>query len=413
MLNLLLLSGWFRPKPCLKLLIFLMLSAPLAIAVAQPTLAESINVPKVTSPIAESATGTTSQASHLTLTESLDVADKTHENIDKSVTILKDCRPNLVATLTVGHEPVVKVSIQPTRSGDTQSALSKWLKKADVAPTSVPATPSTPEDIPPAINSLATANIIAAKTESSPLPVQLPTSSEGSPTEQTQNDPLGSPHPIPWDWITGTHEKVTAEGKTGTRYYRSQSLVSPDGHFAVYSRVQMDVQPELPKSRVNSIMFLENLQSGQLQVLNTNSQSIHNRQVKEEDINAPGGMSVLIPVSWSENGERLLSRQLEGLLSTSDATDSAVIWERTKNRTTIVAPSHDVYNHEIAVLLGWSKADPDQVLFRAGNLGDERWPIFSVATSDGDTIAATKVDQPIVFGQEIKQIWTGPQVAYR
>lgn len=413
MLNLLLLSGWFRPKPCLKLLIFLMLSAPLASAVAQPTLAESINVAKVTSPIAESATGTTSQASHLTLTESLDVADKTHENLDKSVTILKDCRPK-VATITVTHEPVVKVSIQPTSQGDTQSALSKWLKKADVVvPALVPATPSTPEELPPVVNSLATANIIAAKTESAPLPVQLPASSEGSPTEQVQNDPLGSPHPIPWDWITGTHEKVTAEGKTGVRYYRSQSLVSPDGHYAVYSRVQMDVQPELPKSRVSSMMFLENLQSGKLQVLNTNSQSIHNRQVNEEDINAPGGMSVLIPVSWSENGERLLSRQLEGLLSTSDATDSAVIWERTKNRTTTVAPSHEVYNHEIAVLLGWSKADPDQVLFRAGNLGDERWPIFSVATSDGDTIAATKVDQPVVFGQEIKQIWTGPQVAYR
>ncbi len=406
MLNLLLLSGWFRPKPCLKLLIFLMLSAPLASVVAEPTLAESINVAKVTSPIAESATGTTSQ-SQQTLIESLNVADKTHNPVDKSVTILKDCQPKLVATLTVGHEPVVKVSIQPTRAGDTQSALAKWLKKADVV------VPTLGSATPPATNSLATADIIAAKTESAPLPVQLPASSEGSPTEQTQNDPLGSPHPIPWDWITGTHEKVTAEGKTGTRYYRSQSLVSPDGHFAVYSRVQMDVQPELPKSRVSSIMFLEDLQSGKLQMLSANSQSTHNHQVKEEDINAPGGMSVLIPVSWSENGERLLSRQLEGLLSTSDATDSAVIWERTKNRTTTVAPSHEVYNHEIAVLLGWSKADPDQVLFRAGNLGDERWPIFSVATGDGDTIAATKVDQPVVFGQEIKQIWTGPQVAYR
>ncbi len=381
---------------------------------AQPTLAESINVAKVTSPIAESATETTSQASHLTLAESLHVSDKTLKVEEKSAIIPRDCRASLVAALTVAHEPVVKAAIQPTSQGNTQSALAKLLGKADVVvPAIVPAIPSASVDIPQAMNSLAPANIIAAKTESSPLPVQLPASSEGTPTEQTQNDPLGSPHPIPWNWITGTHEKVTAEGKSGIRYYRSQSLVSPDGHFAVYSRVQMDVQPELPKSRVSSIMFLENLQSGQLQVLNTNSQSFYNRHVNEEDINAPGGMSVLIPVSWSENGERLLSRQLEGLLSTSDATDSAVIWERTKNRTTTVAPSHEVYNHEIAVLLGWSKADPDQVLFRAGNLGDERWPIFSVATGDGDTIAATKVDQPIVFGQEIKQIWTGPQVAYR
>jgi len=64
------------------------------------------------------------------------------------------------------------------------------------------------------------------------------------------------------------------------------------------------------------------------------------------------------------------------------------------------------------VLLGWSKSQPDHVLFRAGELGEENWPLVKVA-NDGKTVTTTDDDQPITFGKQVTEIWAGPQVAYR
>ncbi len=51
---------------------------------------------------------------------------------------------------------------------------------------------------------------------------------------------------------------------------------------------------------------------------------------------------------------------------------SAVIWDRQKNHANTVAPiSHEDEHEKIAVLLGWSKSQPDNVLFRAGEMGEE------------------------------------------
>lgn len=152
-------------------------------------------------------------------------------------------------------------------------------------------------------------------------------------------------------------------------YYRSPSLVSPDGMYAAYSHIQMQSQPELYRSRVSSVMFVENLQTGELQVINATSPLADNPLVLME---VPGVISILTPVGWSKTSDRLLARQFEGLFSSSDASDFAVIWNRQQNRTSTVAPSQIAYNHDISILLGWSQVDPNQVLFRAGNLGDEQ-----------------------------------------
>jgi hypothetical protein len=61
-----------------------------------------------------------------------------------------------------------------------------------------------------------------------------------------------------------------------------------------------------------------------------------------------------------------------------------------------------------AVLLGWSQDDSDQVLFRAGMLGDEDWPLLAVDPT-GDTAVAIAGDQPIVFGETTEEFWNGPQ----
>jgi hypothetical protein len=244
-------------------------------------------------------------------------------------------------------------------------------------------------------------------------PNQVPTTQEPAMTEsQAQMDPLDSPYPIPWNWVMKTQEDVNSTTGSGIRYYRSQSLISPDGHYAAYTRLSMQVQPEMYRSRVSSTMFVENLQTGELQVITATSPLADNPLVAAADADMPGTISILIPVSWSAKSDRLLARQFEGLLSTSDASDYAVIWDRQLNRTSTVAPAPAQSNHEIAVLLGWSQTNLEQVLFRAGNLGDEHWHLWAVK-SDGQTVAAIKADQPIVFGQRVSPIWGGPQIAYR
>jgi hypothetical protein len=226
-----------------------------------------------------------------------------------------------------------------------------------------------------------------------------------------QMDPLNSPHPIPWNWVLTTQAHINSTSRSGICYYRSQSLVSPDGCHAAYSRIQLQVQPEMYYSRASSVMFVENLQTGELRVITATSPLADNPLVASEDADMPGTISILIPISWSEQSDRLLARQFEGLFSTSDASDYAVIWDRQQNHTSTVAPCRTQYDYDLAVLLGWSQANPHQVLFRAGNFGAEDWPLWAVA-ADGQTVAATDAGS-VVFGQRVKPIWGGPQVAYR
>lgn len=223
-----------------------------------------------------------------------------------------------------------------------------------------------------------------------------------------QIDPLDSPHPVPWNWVMATHAELTALASSGTRYYRSPSLISPDGQYAAYSRIQMQGQPELYRSRVTSVMFLENLQTGDLRTITPASPLADNPLISNEEADMPGTIAILIPISWSKFSDRLLARQFEGLFSTSDASDYAVIWDRKQNRVSTIAPERIQYTS--AVLLGWSKVRPDLVLFRAGEMGDERWPVWAVDVN-GQT-ALAREDEPIVYGQVVNQIWAGPQASW-
>ncbi|MEB3178190.1 MAG: hypothetical protein VKL59_04005 [Nostocaceae cyanobacterium] len=227
-----------------------------------------------------------------------------------------------------------------------------------------------------------------------------------------QADPVDSPHPIPWNWILKTQEEMSSNVGSGVRFYRTPSILSPDGMYAAYSRVQMDVSPEMHRSRVSSVMFVENLQTGKLQAVTASSPLANNPLLPKEETDIPGIISVLMPLGWSQQSERLLARQFEGLFNTSDATDYGLIWNRQDNTTSTIAPAFNKDQHDMSVLLGWSQTEPEQVLFRAGILGEERWPLFAVM-SNGTTLAASKLDQPILFGKTMNQIWAGPQFAFR
>jgi hypothetical protein len=199
-------------------------------------------------------------------------------------------------------------------------------------------------------------------------------------------------------------EKAASSGPV-FRYYRSQSLISPDGDYAAYSRIQFQLSADFTQNRIASILFVENLQTGELQTITPAAPFADNPFVADAALNQPGTIAMLMPIAWSERSDRLLAREFESIFGSSLASDFAVIWERQSNRTYTLAPTQVQYSN--AVLLGWSRSCPNHVLFRAGNMGDEDWPLYAVDTS-GQTIDANQ-DQPITFGQIAGSVWAGPQ----
>jgi hypothetical protein len=269
--------------------------------------------------------------------------------------------------------------------------------------------------------SLTATQVAPTLRESQPtITTEIPVSEPRDESQAEQIDPIDSPHPIPWKWITATQEAIGSKGGSGVRHYRSVPVVSPDGKYAVYSRVQLDVKPQMYNSHVTSVLFVQDMQTKKLWVMASTTPVtdplLKVKAVKaaaSEETDPSGKIGVLVPVSWSEKGDGFLARKFEGLFNTGDSTDSAVIWDRQKNHANTVAPANEADEHEkIAVLLGWSKRQPDHVLFRAGELGEENWPLMQVA-NDGKTVTTTNEDQPITFGKKVTEIWAGPQVAYR
>ncbi|NEP56822.1 MAG: hypothetical protein F6K31_07320 [Symploca sp. SIO2G7] len=224
-----------------------------------------------------------------------------------------------------------------------------------------------------------------------------------------QVDPLNSPHPVPWSWVLATHAEVSTNEHVSVRYYRSHSLISPDGQYATYSRIQIKGEPELHRSRITSVMFVENLQTGDLRTITASSPLADNPLTSSEETDLPGAFSIVLPISWSNSSDRVLARQFEGLLGTSNASDYAVVWDCQQHYLSTIAPEGIDYTY--AVLLGWSQNKPEQVLFRTGELGNENWSMWSV-TLNGKTTLAVE-EKPMVFGQVINHVWAGPQVSLR
>lgn len=220
------------------------------------------------------------------------------------------------------------------------------------------------------------------------------------PTQpKTQNDPLNSPHPIPWEWILRSQAEVNYTNRSGIRYYWTPPLTSPDRHYAVYSRIILRAEPRLHRSQVDSVMFIKNLQTGELKTITPLSNFSQNSPPSQ-----PGKIMVLIPVSWNEKGNLLLAREFEAIFSSSDMTDYGMIWDRETNRTITLRPTLSPNSH--SVLLGWSQRYPNQVLFRAGEIGESDWKVWSV-NLDGQTKIAQE-DHPVIFGHPQKYIGDKP-----
>lgn len=235
--------------------------------------------------------------------------------------------------------------------------------------------------------------------------VTVPAAAASPPLGSQLQDPLNSPHPIPWQWIEETQALSQSISQPQTHYFRSHALISPDGQFAAYSRIQMNVRPGMTQDRVTSMLFLENLQTGGLRFVTASSPEVKNPNIAAAEYDQPGMIAVLTPVAWSEMGDRLLVRGFESRFGTDLASDYAVVWDRATGGQQAIVPSNMTYSN--AVLLGWSQTHAGQVLFRAGSLGEDAWAAIAV-NSDGVAIAAA-ADQPQVYGQISRDFWNGPQ----
>jgi hypothetical protein len=423
MLKALLLSGWFRVQPFLKYVVVAIIVTPMIGVSIHSTLAKQSEVAKVTSGNQESATVTQkiTAAGETDLNQGkFDSVPVETSTIGESQLLLADKiqalpkqEPSVEELLAAVKLPLV------TDKSVSQNLLVQKLKAAKVKSLPGENNSQVSEDLQN--KSLTTAKVIPTVrgTESPSTATEIPTNAQPDDPQAMPADPIGSPHPIPWKWILLTQESIGSKGASGVRYYRSVPVISPDRKYAVYSRVQLEVQPEMYNSRVSSVLFVQDMQTKRLRVMAKTSTVLRDpllqtAEISQVESETNGTIGVLVPVSWSETGDRFLARKFEGVFNTADATDQAVIWDRQKNYANTVAPAQAENEHEkIAILLGWSKSQPDHVLFRAGELGEEDWPLVKVANDGKSVTVKSDGDQPITFGEKVTEVWGEPQVASR
>lgn len=215
------------------------------------------------------------------------------------------------------------------------------------------------------------------------------------PVDNTANDPIKSPYPIPWNAIWDHQTQATQTHRSATLRYLSPPLRSPDGQIAAHSEIEIKIDPDFRRSHIFSQLILKTAQG---QMLQTIPSSMHLGQGKVQETTArqlPGTIAMLVPAAWSKNGQRLLSRQFEAVFGSDVSSDYAVIWDREHLQTKTVTPLP--LNYDSATLLGWSRNHPHQVLFRTDILGETQGSILAV-DYQGGTIASQN-DQAVQSGQ--------------
>lgn len=430
MLKPLLLSGWFRVQPFAKYCVALTLIAPLVGPSSNAISASRLEVAKITSGAGESDSTPKKIATNGEPDLKVNKINSWREEaVSMPVEMAKIGGSQVLPADQIKSlagednsqdrsnvaEPSVTSQVAPsTEMPAGQSDLIQKLKDAKIKSLQGNNLSLSSKDV---VLPLATSKVAPILKESQPTSVQeIPADGQIDESQTVAADPIGSPHPIPWKWIMVTQEAIGGNGGSGVRHYRSLPVVSPDRKYAVYSRVQLEVKPEMYNSRVSSVLFVQDMQTKRLRVMAATaavSDPLLKAAVESaEQPDTNGTIGVLVPVSWSEKGDRFLARKFEGIFNTADSTDQALIWDRQQNNTKTVAPAQEESDHEkISILLGWSKNQPDHVLFRTGELGDEEWPLVKVG-SDGKTVNVT-TDQPITFGERVTPVWGEPQVASR
>jgi hypothetical protein len=213
---------------------------------------------------------------------------------------------------------------------------------------------------------------------------------------KTGADPIASPYPIPWGWVEKAQAEVKRSGRAEVRTYQSEQMVSPDGEYAAYSQIRMQVKSQFTDSQISSALVIKHLPTGQIQQIELPTSLLRN-SARPTDLT--GTIAILWPVGWSQTGDRLLIRNFVALTGSDIASDSAVVWYRQSKRTTTILPQS--VDYDTAVLMGWSATHPNQLLFRTSLLGNSQEQLWAV-NEQGQTIAAPG-DRPLIYGQRIPQ----------
>ncbi|APB34482.1 hypothetical protein GlitD10_2153 [Gloeomargarita lithophora Alchichica-D10] len=206
-------------------------------------------------------------------------------------------------------------------------------------------------------------------------------------------DPLQSAYPMPWCWVWGmqTQAQRTRRSLWGTT--QSPVLVSPDGRYSVFSRVQILAHRNYTRTQVTSTLHIRR-PGGALPIVL--------RPLGQPRAVQPGQIWVLVPVSWSADGSQLLVRQVAGWFGSSEISDSALVWQNDGAEVRAVMPQAVTHTHSL--LLGWSRETPTSILFETRLLGLERASLWQVGL-DGLTLAARE-DAPVTYGQSQGEAWT-------
>lgn len=204
-------------------------------------------------------------------------------------------------------------------------------------------------------------------------------------------DPLQSAYPIPWRWVWGIQTQAEQRRRPMRATIQSPVLISPDGRYATFSRVQVLAhQRDYTRTQITSTLYIRR-PGGALPLIL--------RPVGQPSALEPGQIWVLVPVSWSADSRQLLVRQVVGRFGSSEITDRALVWDDTGVR--LVSPQAVAHTH--ALLLGWSREDPNSILFATYIIGLERPSTWQVAL-DGLTLA-TRSPEPVVYGQAQGETW--------
>ena len=224
------------------------------------------------------------------------------------------------------------------------------------------------------------------------------------PAATQAQDPLHSAYPIPWDMIWQNQTQATQTGKVVSLRHVSDAIASPDGQRNAHSEISLELHPAVTQSRVVSQLIITDAKGAQIQKI-ASSMHLGEGMVKETSETAVGTLSILMPATWSKDGQQLLARQFEAVFGSDVSSDYALVWNRNTQQVKTVAPVPQDY--DTAILLGWSDRNPDQILFRTAILGEPNTALVAV-NDDGITVAS-EGDRILSLSQKVMTAPAAPQ----
>ncbi|MEO0686128.1 MAG: hypothetical protein AAFY76_14095, partial [Cyanobacteria bacterium J06649_11] len=231
MLKHLLLSGWFRVQPFLKYVLVVILIAPLVVASGHSSSAKQSEANKVNAEVPEldSVLVEVPIASEYRLSQPEAVKSLTSESDSESMkmaAVVKPqiIQPDVVESLTIettnrGEEvkpsnedpfievelapPATSTKVVPRKFSANGIKLVQRLKAAKIQSSKKDALVAKLASAKLAgAKSLKQAKVVALRRNTIPHHTDAPVSEEPQESELSQEDPIGSPHSIPWKWIT-------------------------------------------------------------------------------------------------------------------------------------------------------------------------------------------------------------------